>query len=346
MYGLRMTRIVQRMISPRGRSAGAQVRRTRPRIEALEARLVLSSSGNTLYLQTNLVSDIQGTANFTDSNLKDPWGLSFSTTSPFWISDQASNFQNVSTKNFSPVSTLYSSSGSPVPLIVNIPNQNNAPANAATNGPTGQVSTSAPGITTSSTDFQVAGPNGGTSHEASFIFANMDGSISAWAGKNSGTPIANTTATIVAKVAGASFTGLAIANNPAAAVNGASGIQIYAADQNSGNIYVFNSQWEMTGKLTDPNGLPAGFTAFNVQNLNGLLYVTYTNQSIPSGGIVDKFKPDGTFDGRLINDPTGKWLDNPWGLTIAPRVSASSAVICSSGTTGERLDQCLRPDER
>ena len=75
----------------------------------------------------------------------------------------------------------------------------------------------------------------------------------------------------------------------------------------------------MTGKLTDPNGLPAGFTAFNVQNLNGLLYVTYTNQSIPSGGIVDKFKPDGTFDGRLINDPTGKWLDNPWGLTIAPQ---------------------------
>ena len=62
MYGLRMTRIAQRMISPRGRSAGAQVRRTRPRIEALEARLVLSSSGNTLYLQSNLVSDIQGTA--------------------------------------------------------------------------------------------------------------------------------------------------------------------------------------------------------------------------------------------------------------------------------------------
>ena len=62
MYGLRMTRIAQRMISLRGRSAGAEVRRTRPGIEALEARLVLSSSGNTLYLQSNLVSDIQGMA--------------------------------------------------------------------------------------------------------------------------------------------------------------------------------------------------------------------------------------------------------------------------------------------
>ena len=43
MHGLRMTRIAQRMISPRGRSERAQVRRTRPGIEALEARLVLSS---------------------------------------------------------------------------------------------------------------------------------------------------------------------------------------------------------------------------------------------------------------------------------------------------------------
>ena len=340
MYGLRMTRIAQRMISPRSRGASAQVRRTRPRIEALEGRLVLSSSGNTLYLQTNLVSDIQGMANFTDPNLKDPWGISFSATSPFWISDQASNFQNASTGNSSPVSTLYSSSGSPESLIVNIPNQNNAPADSATNGPTGQVSTSAPGITTSSTDFQVVGPNGGPSHEASFIFANMDGSISAWAGKNSGTPIANTTATIKANVAGASFTGLAIANNPAAAVNGASGIQIYAADQNSGNIDVFNSKWQLTKTFSDPNfaKFPAGYTAFNVQNLsvNGTqtLFVTYTNQSIPSGGIVDEFTTNGTFIKTLINDPTGKWLDNPWGLTIAPRVSGSSAVICSSATTG------------
>ena len=96
MYGLRMTRIAQRMISPRGRSARTEVRRTRPQIEALEARLVLSSSGNTLYLQSNLVSDIQGTAQAFDPNLKDPWGVSFSagtTGSPFWVSDQESRIK-------------------------------------------------------------------------------------------------------------------------------------------------------------------------------------------------------------------------------------------------------------
>ena len=185
-----------------------------------------------------------------------------------------------------------------IPFFLGVPNQGGAPPDPNTTGPTGQVNTNAPGITTSPTDFPLNGK------EAIFIFANMDGSISAWNG--------GANATIVTSVAGASFTGLAIANDQ----TGAS--FIYAADQNSGNIVVFNSQWAMTGNLTDPNGLPAGFNAFNVQNINGLLYATYTNQSIPSGGIVDVFKPDGTFVKRLIDDQSGKWLDNPWGLTMAP----------------------------
>ena len=47
----------------------------------------------------------------------------------------------------------------------------------------------------------------------------------------------------MASVPGASFTGLAIANTRF----GAS--YLYAADQNSGNVDVFNSQWKMVGKL-------------------------------------------------------------------------------------------------
>jgi uncharacterized protein (TIGR03118 family) len=280
------------------RSKGLAPRSARPRLEALEARLVLSGPGDNLFLQTNLVSNIQGTAENFDPNLMDPWGLSFSKTSPIWISDQASNVGGRS------VTTLYHVDGttgaaSVIPVAFGIPNQGGAPPNADTTGPTGQVNTNAPGITTDpKNDFQLKGK------EAAFIFANMDGSISAWNG--------GANATIVVPAAGASFTGLAIANDQ----HGAS--FLYAADQNSGNVDIFNSTWTMTGTLTDPKGLPAGFNSFNVQNLGGKLFVTYTDQSIPSGGIVDVFKPDGTFDGRLINDPTGKWLDNPWGLTIAP----------------------------
>jgi uncharacterized protein (TIGR03118 family) len=275
------------------------------------------------YRQTNLVSDGSVPAAFTDPNLINPWGISFSATSPFWISDQGSNFKNPSTGNPSAVTTLYDSSGSPQPLIVNVPNRNNAPADPAANGPTGQVSPGAPGLNpTTATDFLVAGPNGGTAHTANFIFANQDGSISAWSGANGGTPIANTTATIEATVAGASFTGLAIANNPGAAVGGASGIQLYAADQNSGSIDVFNSSWGRVGTLVDPNGLPAGFTAFNVQRIGDVLFATYANQSNPFGGIVDEFNPDGTFIKRLIDDSAGNpahgHLDQPWGVALAP----------------------------
>ncbi len=121
---------------------------------------------------------------------------------------------------------------------------------------------------------------------------------------------------IEATVAGASFTGLAIGNLP----NGGAA-QLYAADQNSGNIDVFNSKWTMTGSFTAPGTLPASYAAFNVQNLNvngtPTLFVTFANQ-LTSGGIVDEFKTDGTFIKTLVNDTAGVNLASPWGLAIAP----------------------------
>jgi len=258
------------------------------------------------YVQTNLVSDIPGMAELTDANLQDPWGIALSTKSPFWISDQATS-----------VATLYSvnsTTGQPsiVSLIPVVPNLGGAPPSpppAEIDGPTGQVSTSAPGIITASTDFNFT--SGAAAGKAAFIFANLDGSISAW--KSPTTPAA-----IVANVSGASFTGLAIGNS-------STGPQIYAADQNSGKIYIFNNQFHQVGTFTDPNyaSLQAlGYKAFNVQNIsvNGVqtLFVTYANQAT-SGGVVDEFTTNGTFIKTLINDtgpnPT---LAAPWGLALAP----------------------------
>ena len=191
-----------------------------------------------------------------------------------------------------------------VQLVVGVANQGNAAPSSA-NGPTGQVSPTAPGITTSSTaDFQLNGT------QAAFIFDNLDGSISAWNGGAS--------STIEATVAGASFTGLAIGNTSTGAA------QLYAADQNSGNVDVFNSQLANDRRVSaDPNfsTFPSGYAAFNVQMLmlNGkqTLFVTYANQST-SGGIVDEFTTDGTFIKTLIDDTAGQHLDSPWGLAIAP----------------------------
>src|SRR6266566_296664 len=84
----------------------------RPAVESLEDRCLLA--GNVL--QTNLVSDLPGVAQFLDPNLVNPWGISESAGSPFWISD-----------NNAGVSTLYNAPGAnntPVsinPLVVSIP---------------------------------------------------------------------------------------------------------------------------------------------------------------------------------------------------------------------------------
>ena len=57
------------------------------------------------YVQTNLVSDIDGLAQVTDSNLVNPWGISHNSSGPFWVSDNGMG-----------VSTLYNGSGQKFPL--------------------------------------------------------------------------------------------------------------------------------------------------------------------------------------------------------------------------------------
>ena len=245
-----------------------------------------------------------------DPNLINPWGISFSSTSPFWVSNQGvgtgAGAAGVET------ATLYSvpsASGgltaTAVSLVVPIPNDGTPPAPPSdANGPTGQVSTAAPGITTGASDFQVSGG------KAAFIFANMDGSISAWRGGLSSAVI-----TVPAAAANTpSYTGLAIGNGT---IGGVSGAYIFAADQNSTHVDIYNPSWAKVGSLTDPN-LPSGFNAFNVQNIGGVLYVTYAIPGVPNGGVVDEYSTNGTLIGRLITDTGGTHLQTPWGLTIAP----------------------------
>src|SRR2546430_14871731 len=80
-------------------------------------------AGANSYFVHNLVSDLPNTADHIDANLVNPWGLAFSSSSPFWISN-----------NHSGTSTLYDTSGTAVSLVVKIP----SPAGASVAGaPTG-----------------------------------------------------------------------------------------------------------------------------------------------------------------------------------------------------------------
>ena len=77
-------------------------------------------------LQTNLVSDLPGVAQFQDPHLVNPWGISESAGSPFWISD-----------NNAGVSSLYNTAGTPQALVVSIPAPGDPSGAAGT--PTGTV---------------------------------------------------------------------------------------------------------------------------------------------------------------------------------------------------------------
>jgi uncharacterized protein (TIGR03118 family) len=232
------------------------------------------------FTQTNLVSDVPNLAANTDPNLKNPWGVAFSATSPFWASDQATG-----------VATLYGATGTPVSLVVAIPGSA-SPAS----GPTGMVFSNISG------SFLVgAAP-------ATFIFDNLNGTISGW---NSA---AGTTAVVMATTPGAVYTGLAQASNGSANF-------LYAANSSAGRIDVFDSSWSPTnlsGSFVDPN-LPAGFVPFNIQNIGGNLYVTYA-QLGPGGtpmpgGFVDEYNSSGVLIKRIASDGP---LSAPWGIVVAP----------------------------
>ena len=143
----------------------------RARITGLAA-LALATAGLSMpasaqYTQTNLVSNLPGLASITDPRLVNPWGLSRSGTSPFWTSNQGTNS-----------STLYAITGSTSVsqvLGVNAAGFVAIPTTAAgPQGPTGQVSN------TNTASFQLSPGTASTS--ARFIFADLNGTISGWAG--------------------------------------------------------------------------------------------------------------------------------------------------------------------
>jgi uncharacterized protein (TIGR03118 family) len=237
--------------------------------------------------QTNLVSDITGLAKITDPQLVNPWGVSHRLTSPFWISNQVKNTATL--YNVTDETTVTKVNINPPAGFVAIPTT----APPAPQGPTGQVSN------TNTSSFK----------SARFIFANLNGTISSWAGGPTAV-IQNSGAT------GTIYTGLAI--------NGAQ-TRLYAANTSLGRIDVFDSNFLAfslgPSAFIDPS-LPAGLVPFNVQDIDGNVYVTYApagrpaQQNAPLGaGAVAIFDEDGNFIQELVS---GSRLAAPWGITIAP----------------------------
>jgi len=141
-------------------------------------------------------------------------------------------------------------------------------------------------------------PNDGA---ARFIFATEYGTITAW---RSG----DVAPTMVDRAAmGASYTGIEIAND-------GTGNFIYLADNGNGKVDVFDENWNLVSDkpFADPSVSP-GAKPFNIQMINGNLYVTYTSPAM--GGFVNIFDTRGNFLKRFA---TGGGLNAPWGITQTP----------------------------
>ncbi len=238
------------------------------------------------YFQRNLVSDIAGMAEKTDTNLVNPWGIAISGSSPFWVSD-----------NHAGKSTLYDGNGIASSLVVTIPPPSGGTPPAA---PTGV-------LFNSSTNFQVS-----PGAAARFIFATEDGTIVGWNSGSTGIVKVDNSA------AGAIYKGLGIGTSSGSNY-------LYAANFFAGTIDVFDQNYgsvTLPGNFLDPT-IPSGFAPFNVQNIGGQLYVTYAKQDAdkhddvagPGNGYVDIFDTSGNFVRRLISQGA---LNSPWGLALAP----------------------------
>jgi uncharacterized protein (TIGR03118 family) len=181
-------------------------------------------------------------------------------------------------------STLYNGTGQIQSLKVLIPS-----AGAGPGSPTGIVFNG-------SSDFQIQG------WSTFFIFATLDGTISGWA------PQLNPNQTeIQAHNPDAVYTGLAITSR-------SSGNRLFAADIVGNKIDVYDASFALVKSFTDP-AVPAGFSTFGVQDINGIVYVTFTELAGGKGGFVDTFDEDGNLLKQLIK---GAPLNQPWGITIAP----------------------------
>jgi uncharacterized protein (TIGR03118 family) len=249
------------------------------------ALLTVSALARAQYHLTNLVSNqVNSHATTIDPLLANPWGLARSAGSPWWLSDNDTGW-----------STLYTATGTEEALKVVIPTAGNGPVEATgLNGPgtpTGIV------YNGSKTDFQVSGVS------SSFIFATLDGTISAWPGTN------RNLATLVVdnSASKASYTGLAITSN-------ASGNFLYAADNTNNKIDMFDGNFKLVQSFGDPS-VPSTLSVFGVQDINGMVYVTYAVPNVGAGGYVDVFMENGTFVKTLIQGPI---LNQAWGVALAP----------------------------
>ena len=293
------------------------------------------------------------TPEFVDTNLLNPWGLTASATSPFWVSDNGKG-----------VSTLYADDTVAKtftinPRVVFIPTPSNPtctiPPAVACGAPTGVVFNIAPA---SPPAFQISGLNSssvGVTKASTFIFATEDGTIVGWSNASGGVnpPGFNNSAPFVGNYGiiavdnsnnpvvgmGAVYKGLAIATNSTGKT------LLYATNFRAGTVEVYDTTFTRVvspGAFTDPH-LPAGYAPFNIVPVGNRLIVTYAVQDSAKHddvagqghGVVNSFDLSGHSFQRLVSPGRTSRLNSPWGVALAPPDFVALAGALLIGNFGD-----------
>ncbi len=266
------------------------------------------------YKQTNLVSDIASMAPTFDPNLKNPWGLTRSSTtptrpgSPFWVAN-----------NNSGTSTLYTGAGAIIPIngtgTVTVPPPNGSPAGTLST-PTGVVFNGSP------SDFLIA-----PGKSAVFIFATEDGTISGWAGGQNAVRVVDNSDN-------GSANGAVYKGATSGEIKGNK--FLYVTNFRSAKVEVYDTNFKPMNLREDAfeaEEVPHGFAPFNIQNIGGTLFVTYAKQDAarhdPVGGagfgFVELFTTR-KFIGWVRNpDDSLVTIDGLWSLTFGNDATAGPA---------------------
>src|SRR4051794_2871755 len=248
-------------------------------IAALFVTVPLQAAAGNSYTVTPLVSDVPGAAPVLDPNLQNGWGLTASSTSPWWVADNGTS-----------VSTLYNGDGVKQALTVIV---------GTDSGPTGVV------FNTLGSGFNVS--NRTQTASSRFIFDGEDGVLRGW------NPAVDGTHALVGGTGdpGASFKGLAIANGKLFASDFANN-EVAVFDSSWALVDRFTDAGLPDGYA--PFGIQAIagsiFVTFAKQDAAGEDEVA--GQGL---GFVDEFDTSGTLIARVAQHGQ---LNAPWGLALAP----------------------------
>ncbi len=240
------------------------------------------------YKQTNLVSDQPGMALLQDTNLVNAWGVSFSSTSPFWVS-----------ANGTGLATLYVVTNDSAGMM-HVVKRSLEVAIPGDGTPTGQVFNGTDGF-----------------NKDLFLFVSEDGTISGWR-----PALGSTAETLVPGSDSAVYKGVTLATNGTGTVLLAANFRAATVDMFDGNLHLAG-QFSDTHA---PDGY-APFNIQHLGGMVIVTFAKqdadkHDDVAGPGNGLIDLFNPmSGTFHRLVTGKDAGgklKEINSPWGVAVAP----------------------------